>query len=344
MKRGIALFAAFTVAACGGGGQPPIGLNPAPAPAFSGVLSRAAIGFSVDTPPRASTAAREGITGTILYGSAPAPGSPLAKALASNGISTIDGGVSSDLYYWECYRTLTVKPPPHGYTWCSKYEKQIKSTAALLRAVEALLRKDANRPYVTGYWVLDDWPWWDYGSAHDVLQQVRAAIARMTPGRPAVCGFGAGVGRPGKIEWDPGLARNYSNEGCDAVAWYVYSPFGVTHPSKGRDLDWSMTALLPAIARSLQRHGWQMQRTPLVGIGQAWSGSYNRKYYQPGLSRTQVRAQAEAFCRFGAASIAWYAWDDSGFEARTQTPNDSPVIAAGISDGLSACKAVWGAE
>lgn len=46
---------------------------------------------------------------------------------------------------------------------------------------------------------------------------------------------------------------------------------------------------------------------------------------------------ARAFCQFGATYIGWYAWEDSGFESRTETPHDSAAIAAGIAAGLDAC-------
>jgi hypothetical protein len=53
--------------------------------------------------------------------------------------------------------------------------------------------------------------------------------------------------------------------------------------------------------------------------------------------------QAEGFCNFGATYIGWYAWDDSGFEPRTETPNNSPAISAGIAAGIKACRAIWNA-
>lgn len=312
-----------------------------PAGAHAHALAHATVGFSVDTPQRAAIAARQGIDTTILYGGSPAPQSRLAKALVKNGIAVIDAGISSDLDYWECYRTLTVAPPPSGYTWCNKTETQITSTAALLHDVKKLLEHDAKRPYVIGYWMLDDWPFWDAGSARSVLAQIHALIAQVTPGEPAVCGFGAGVGKPHQVFWDPGTGKNYSNGGCDVVGWYVYSSFGLTHPSSGKYLDWSMKALLPAISKTLDKYGWRIAQTPLMGIGQAWSGSYNKHYYQPGLSREQMLEQAGAFCAFGATSISWYAWDDSGFESRTQTPVNSPVIASGIAAGIDACRKDW---
>jgi hypothetical protein len=106
-------------------------------------------------------------------------------------------------------------------------------------------------------------------------------------------------------------------------------------------LDWTMKALLPAMAHSLEKKGWDIAKTPLYGIGQAWSGPYDKRHYQPGLTREEILEQAKAFCGFGADYIGWYAWDDSGYEAGTQTPNDSPVIAAGIAAGIKACRQVW---
>ncbi|HET6277054.1 MAG TPA: hypothetical protein VFE16_14085 [Candidatus Cybelea sp.] len=305
----------------------------------------AIIGFSIDTPKRAATAARQGITATILYGGSPAPGSALQEALHASGISVIDGGISGVLFYWECHRTHTVKPPPssHGYNpYCRTDEDpHVDSVKAALRDVGEILKRDAERPYVAGYWVLDDWAGWDPGSGRELLQKVHALIADETPGLPAICGFGAAVLRPGKVGWDAGTGANYSKGGCDVVGWYNYSPFGRRRPSNGKQLDWTMKSLLPAMASTLEKRGWRIARTPLYGIGQAWGGSYEKKYYQPGLTRGEMLAQARAFCEFGASYIGWYAWDDSGFESRTETPNDSHVVAAGIAAGINACRAVW---
>lgn len=288
-NRALQLAASVALAACAAH-------NALPPPSPSGAAAiipalqhHAIIGFSVDTPKRAATAGGQGITATILYGGSPTPGSPLEKALDANGISVVDGAISGVLFDWECHRTHTVKPPPSSYAYnpyCRTDENpHVNSMKAALRAVGKILARDAKRPYVTGYWVLDDWAWWDPGSGRALLQQIHASIAQRTPGLPAICGFGAGIARPGKVHWDPGTAANYSNGGCDVVGWYNYSPFGNRHRNNGKRLDWSMKALLPAMARSLEKKGWKIARTPLYGIGQAWGGSYQKKYYQPGLTR-----------------------------------------------------------
>jgi hypothetical protein len=306
----------------------------------------AAVGFSVDTPDRANKAASEGITATILYGAQPSPTSPLVKALEADNIAVIDGSISSLLFYWECHRTHTVKPPPASYAYnyyCQTDEDpSISSEAVVLRGAAKQLARDAQRPYVIGYWVLDDWASWDYGSGQQLLQKLRTLIARYTPGRPAICGFGAEIGVGTKYAWDPGTAKNYSNAGCDMVAWYNYSPFGRTKPSWGTKLNWSMTGLLPAMANSLAKYGWQIANTPLMGIGQAWGGKYGKNDYQPGLTAAEMQTQASAFCNFGATTISWYAWHDSQDVPQTQTPNNSPAIAAGIVAGIKACHTAWG--
>ena len=310
-----------------------------------GLHDHAIIGFSVDTPARAAKAASEGIDTTILYGGSPAPKSALEQALSAKGISVVDAGISGLLFYWECHRTHTVKPPPSSYPYndyCRTDEDpKISDAAIVLRDAGELLARDAGRSYVEGYWVLDDWPGWDPGSARGLLQKIHALIVEKTPGRPAICGFGAGIAKPGKVNWDRGTAANYSNGGCDVVGWYNYSPFGRTHPSLGKKLDWGMKALLPAMQRSLAKLGWNISATPLYGIAQAWGGSYDKRYYQPGLTRTELLEQARAFCRFGATYVGWYAWDDSGFDARTETANDSATVARGIHAGINACEAIW---
>jgi hypothetical protein len=306
-------------------------------------LSHAIVGFTVDTPARAANAASIGIDATILYSDSPTPDSPLAKALQQNGIAEIDGSISSELQYWECHRTHTVKPPPGGRNdYCHNDEKpQVDSEAVVLKFVTLELDRDAQRSYVHGLWVLDDWPYWDYGSARALLQKIHALAHAKVPNDPAICGFAATLARPGKVAWQAGLAKNYSNDGCDMVGTDVYTPFGRKKPSNGENLDWSMQTLLPAMGHSLAKQGWTLANAPLLGIGQAWSGRYGDGFYQPGLSREQMLEQARGFCAYGATSIAWWAWDDGAYLPKTKTPEDSPVIDDGIGRGIDACRALW---
>lgn len=338
---------AAIVSACGGGrtAVPPFA-NAYPNARGGGVadgLGHAIVGFTVDTPSRAAGAASLGINATVLYGESPTPSSGLAKALERNGISVIDGAISSELQYWECHRTHTVAPPPGGRNdYCHNDERPgVDSDAVVLRYVAAELERDAQRPYVRGLWVLDDWPYWDYGSARVLLQKIHALARAKVPHDPAICGFAATLARPGRVAWQRGLALNYSNDGCDMVGWYAYTPFGRRKPSNGDELDWSMQSLLPAMGDSLAKQGWTLAHAPLVGIGQAWSGRYGDGYYQPGLSRKQMLDQARGFCTYGASAIAWWAWDDGAYLPKTKTPEDSRVIDDGIGEGIGACQNIW---
>jgi hypothetical protein len=232
-------------------------------------LGHAIVGFTVDTPARAADAGSVGVNATILYSESPTPSSGLAKALQDNGISVIDGSISSELQYWECHRTHTVAPPPGGRNdYCHNDEKPgVDSEGVVLKYVALELERDAQLTYVRGLWVLDDWPYWDYGSARKLLQEIRTLARAKVPHDPAICGFAATLARPGRVAWQHGLALNYSNDGCDMVGWYVYTPFGRRKPSNGEDLDWSMQSLLPAMGSSLAKQGWTLAHTPLLGIG-----------------------------------------------------------------------------
>lgn len=349
--RVAAIVALLAAIGCSSRAVAPVPLGPVATIAgrsSAAALLHAAVGFSVDTPARAAQAASDGITTTILYGGSPSFDSPLEVALRSHGIGVIDGGISSILFYWECHRTHTLAPPPSSYAqndYCiTDEDPKISSEAIALAHVSQLLERDAKRPYVVGYWVLDDWPSWDYGSGRNMLRKIHASILQKSSGRPAICGFGAGFGKGTTYYWDPGTAANYSNAGCDIVGWYNYTPFGKRKPSNGVHYNWAMHGLLPAMARTLGKYGWRLSRTPLMGIGQAWGGRYGAGHYQPGITADEMQTQAAAFCAFGASIISWYAWDDSQDVAQTQTPNNSRAVADGIKAGLGACKADWSSK
>lgn len=311
------------------------------APAHAAAPVHLIVGFGIDTPARVTSAASVGITTAILYNGPPDPNSPFGQALTANHINVIDARFSDELSRWECYRTHTVAPPPPHNTYCRREPKpRITSEQSVLSDIDGFLAGDAANPLVVGYWVLDDWPFWDAGSATQLLADVHAHIQQATPGYPAVCGFAASVQAPGNIGWNAAHALNYSNAGCDMVGWYLYA-YGVhNRHDDGSGLDWSMSSVLPAMAQSLSQQGWDPSVTPLLGIGQAWAGRY-AGHYQPGLTSAEMQTQAQAFCANGATSIGWYGWDDSGFRRRTDTPNNSAVIDTGITDGIAACQQLW---
>lgn len=309
-------------------------------PALSAAATHFTAGFQIDKPARVRSAAAVGITSDIEYDGPPRSSSRLGKALTAAHMNVIDARISAELYYWECHRTHTVAPPPpEEENWYCKTDEDpsVDSPAVVLQAVREYVRQDAANPMVSGYWVLDDWPQWDGGSARTLLQEIHAAIDEVTPNLPAICGFGGAIlaiGQPGGF--DLATAENYSNEGCDMVGLYDYAE-PTRRASDGDELEWTMKILLAEEAEDLAGMGWVESDTPMLGIGQAWSGRYGHHEFEPGLSDEQILAQARAFCADGATAIAWYGWDDSGFHKKTQTPNNSAVIQDGIRQGISAC-------
>jgi len=298
------------------------------------------VGFNATTPALVADAAAVGINTDVLYNGAPSPTSALGTALSAAHMHVVDASISSDLYFWECHRTHTVAPPSGGRnSYCARDIEPTYDSAKVLSLVQATVDADASNPLVSGYWVLDDWASWDGGSGRALLQEVHQQIDSVTPGYPAICGFGAGVTTSGTSGWDTTTGLNFSSQGCDMVGFYDYADT-LRHASTGANLDWSMSALLPAMEAGLAASGWNETDTPLLGIGQAWSGRFARGQ-QPGLSESQMVTQASAFCDAGATSIGWYGWTDSGFKRKTQTPADSSVIQAGIEGGLAACRQIW---
>ena len=294
------------------------------------------VGFTIERKGRVKKAAMVGIKDDILYGSRSAK---LEQYLAAAGIGVIDGRLSSDLFYWECHRTHTVVPPPEGrHPYCETDRKpSFDSTAAVLAAVEAQVREDAADPLVHGYWVLDDWPPWDGGSARTLLQEIHAVIERLTPGYPAICGMGGTIGKFGETErFEHSHAENFTPAGCSIVGLYNYASWK-RHPPEGSELDWRMQILLAEQTEALQENGWNVQETPLLGIGQAFSGPFGEEEIVPGLTAQEMREEAQAFCAAGATSLGWYAWGDSEFVKATRTPYSSTIIRQGITQSLSDC-------
>jgi hypothetical protein len=343
--RAAHLCLAFLVASTLGALIAPAGLARGFVPSSRLVMRRASgsethlvVGFGPKKSRLVPGAEALGINADILYEGPPQPKSKFGRALAQAHITAIDARISDELHHWECHRTHTVALPPGGKanSYCATdIDPSDDSPEVVLARVSEYLREDAANPLVSGYWVLDDWPSWDGGSAHALLQEVHAEIEEITPGYPAICGFGGSVEEDGEPEgFEPSTAANYSSAGCDMVGLYNYAD-PVSSPSDGEGFEWDMRLLLQEEATDLASFGWVEAETPLLGIGQAWSGQLGKHEYQPGLSSAQMVAQARAYCSYGARSIGWYGWE--GFKSRTQTPEDSSVIRQGIEEGAAAC-------
>ncbi len=303
-------------------------------------------GFSIDTPEEATQAARDGVQVVFQYGQPPTENDELGKKLQSLHMKVIDGYISSYLYYYECHRTHTVKPPPPWDTnpCTTDSHPELNSENALLANIAHHLQQVKNNPLIIGYWTLDDWVSWDAGSAQPLLIQIHHLIQQYTPGRPAICGFGGSMELQQGYGWDDWIADNFSPQGCDEVGLYVYASSlpNSTPAASPDDYDWSMSQLLPAMLASLQQRGWDIAKEPLIGIGQAFGGpkAHTDSYWvTPGAK--DIEAQSRSFCEHGATELAFYSWDDPAYGPNTQSPMNNTTIDVGIQNGIAACKQYW---
>ncbi len=244
---------------------PPTRINIASGPHM---LTHETLGFSVDSVARVDNAASLGVTTAVAYGTPFTPSDPVGAEMLAKGMHEVDAGLASQLFYYECHRTHTVALPPNGTpnVYCPIDEvPSVDSEAALLAAIDVKLQADAHNPLIIGYWVLDDWALWDSGSAKIVLQHIRTHIRHYTPFYPAICGIGVAVTQSTENLWEPHIALNYSNAGCDMIGVYSYVNSYAT-PTASAQFDFSMKPGLAAAFTSLQQQGWNIQNTPLIGI------------------------------------------------------------------------------
>ncbi len=332
------LGATLALFAQAGASSPAAGARSTSAVATDGATSGFTAGFELNTKARLENAAGLGVTTAIEYNGAPPVGSGLARQFARYHVSVIDARISDVLGEWECHRTHTVAPPPPGETdwYCPKdYDPGVNSPAVVLQQVREWVKEDASNPLVKGYWVLDDWAPWDGGSGRSLLAEVHDVIEELTPGEPAICGFGGAIDSLGQAGgFEAPIAANYSNAGCDMVGLDNYAE-GASQMASGENLEWTMGLLLAEERQALAAEGWAQADTPLLGINQGWSGRTSEREYEPGLSVEEMVDEARAFCASGASSIAWYGWGGVGHKAQTAT--NSPTIAEGITKGLAAC-------
>ncbi len=237
-------------------------------------------GFSIDTSIRLTRAAGDGVQVVFYYGQPPSESSALGQKLASLHMKVVDGFISSYLYYYECHRTRTIKPP-HGYSlYClDDTHPELSTENALLETIATHLGQVKDNQLIIGYWVLDDWVSWDAGSARQLLMKIHALIQQYTPERPTICGLGGFINAGTTYSWSDWLADNFSPQGCDMIGLYMYTPVQPdTTPVPSVDtFNWSMSGLLPAVFSSLSKRGWDIRKEPLIGIVQAFGGPRNAK-------------------------------------------------------------------
>jgi hypothetical protein len=291
-------------------------------------------GFGINRPVEVVDAASDGVQVDFHYGMPARPNDPLGQALTTNQIKLVDSALWDMLGNSHCYNLASSSPGPCVDT--------------LLTNVRRHLLETRDNSLVAGYWILDDYP----GDVKTILPQLTSLVHQYAPGKPTICGFGGELYPHGGFSWSEETVSNFSQQGCDVVALYLYP--GAQHTNtrcsdfiqppdiQGPDAyDWTMSGLLPAAFASLEQRGWNPQRTPWIGIAYAFAGcrkDLNNTAYQVMPTASNMETQALSFCKAGAQGIVWYGWEDSTVNV---FPNNSPQMKAGVQRGMRACKAYW---
>ncbi len=300
-------------------------------------------GFGITTPESAAKAAAVGIQVAFDYGKPPSLADSTGQALNALHMKVIDAMPWTYLYEYECHHLHVIGPASVFASYCNGDYPEMTDENALFAAITAHLQQARANQLIIGYWVLDDWVQ-EAGSAKQILMKIHSLIERYTPGRATICGFGGSIGLAQQYDWQDWVADNFSPQGCDMIAPYIYTP-SMANGTPLADSDafnWSMQGLFAALFTSLWQRGWDIHSEPLIGIGQAFGGALagaERYYVTP--SATDIATQSESFCEHGAMGLVSYTWDDSGLGPTSQTPMNSPEIDAGIQNGIAACKKVW---
>ena len=270
-------------------------------------------GFDIESDAEIANAAYDGVQGTLVYGNFPNGTDALSQSLSAHHMKAIDD------MPWE---------------YLFDYETKsggITSTGALMNAITTHLEAVKNDPLITGYWVLDDWPYGS-GTAKTLLQQITALIHQYTPGKRAICGFGGEMPPfpETRAGWDNATAANFSPQGCDMVGLYIYAQ----SRTKGT-YDWSMRNTLPAVFSSLKRQGWDPKKEPIVGIPQTFGGDVEGVQW-PIPTASDIETQTKAYCQAGATGIIFYDWA-TGYD----NPFTDTDMAKGVKNGVADCDALW---
>ena len=247
-----------------------------------------------------STASSLGVRAALDYGYNPVQGDSRGTALKAANMSIIDD-------------------------MPDKYLRQFASNgnmSALISSMTNHLKAEQNNSQIIAYWVLDDSS--KNGNAKAALVQMTNLIHQYTPGKPSICGFNGDITPNGGIIWKDGRADNFSPQGCDMVAPYIYAHDADPH-------DWTMKKVLAAMFASLQERGWNIATNPLVGIPESFGGTDEF----PVPTANDVETQTKAFCQAGATGIIFYDFGTG------QNASNNSGIQQGVKAGIADCKAIW---
>lgn len=265
------------------------------------------------------------------------PTSPYAPFLSAHHIRCLDNtlwGIVAEAFHARC---------PEKNTGCSLTNADEE---AILSKVDKHLQAIGNDPNVAGFWFLDDDPG---GQVISVMEKIRRRVGDQNQFyrivRPTVCGLGERLDykkSPSDAQFTKSHSyfrralENYSPAACDRVALYLYGENTYPDPA---GIDWSMSDLLPYMLTVLKKRGWNPARDPLVGVVDAFSFPWKAgepNFVEP--RHDDIVTQTEAYCKWGASSILFYAWDDSVSDPRKHEGYNSPQLVQAVVDGVQSCR------
>ena len=296
-------------------------------------------GFQIINASNAQDAANLGIQVAFNYGEPYSEDSTMGRVFKSLQLEQIGGQISSLLYQYECHHLYQNHIDPQGY--CSQ-DYPGMNYQTLMDTVKKDVINTKSHSSHSGYWILDDWPGSDEGSAKSILQSITQIIHTYDPGKPSICGFGAELGINRTDLFDPNVTKNYSPGGCDMVGIYVYSQSVTDSNTTPDTFDWSMSNLLPLIFNALQRQGWDKNKVPYIGIAQAWAGKRSdvNGFYEIVPTSQDIAEESASFCYNGALAINYYAWNTSDI-SDLQSPENNSQIREGVLQGIKSCQTYW---
>lgn len=217
---------------------------------------------------------------------------------------------------------------------------------SILEQAQKHLNATKDDSNIVGFWILDDYP---SGNVLHTLEKIHELVENanhlLRNPRPTVCGFGGGLDYK-KTPQDLAFTKtheyfqrsivNFSNKACDMVALYPYAENKFPDPNA---IDWSMSDLVPYELVVLKRLGWDPAREPLIGFAQAFSYPWKpgkMNFVEPRYQ--DIVAQIEAYCKWGASAMLFYAWDDSVTDLNKHQAFNTPEMRRALVDGFSLCK------
>lgn len=292
--------------------------------------------YSLANPEDVSTA-KSDIGVNIIIGEYHGSPGKMSASLKKSRVSIVDSLPQRWLYDTVC---------ANGPASCSAPSDE--AIDRLLNRIEMHARKVGGDSSLAGFYLVDDY----WADLTPLLKRLAPRLRSAAPEIPLLCGLSSQIEGVESTNSEGAKAAmensftNYSQEWCDAIVVYSYSPPRDSRYSS--PVDWQMKISLRRFKRELHSRGWDPQQQMLIGAPQAFNYSPRTSVrgkpidpeFRAFTNEKSLQAQTEAFCRAGAESIVGYAWSD-GSLGKVDLLSNSPQLQLGLVRGVASCRAQW---